>query len=115
MENSEKNAKKAAEEVYNYIKAVKEADALAAKKEAEKPSTPIEPTPAPSQPAIEPEKPAPEPSKPALTRGSYVNVKTGTKWYENSYGQGKSGVARSGSIKYINTNGTHPYNIDGLG
>lgn len=51
----------------------------------------------------------------SLGKGSYVSVKPGTKWYSNSYGGGKSGNARSGTIKYINSGGSHPYNIDGLG
>lgn len=54
-------------------------------------------------------------SKPSLTRGSYIEVKSGTRWYENSYGGGKSGNAKAGKIKYINEKGSHPYNIDGLG
>ncbi len=54
-------------------------------------------------------------SAPSLNKGSYVSVKPGTKWYSNSYGGGKSGNARSGTIKYINNGGSHPYNIDGLG
>ena len=53
--------------------------------------------------------------KPTLSTGSYVEVKPGTKWYSDSYGGGASGNARSGIIKYINTNGSHAYNIDGLG
>ena len=52
---------------------------------------------------------------PSLNKGSYVSVKPGTKWYANSYGGGNSGTARSGTIKYINNGGSHPYNIDGLG
>lgn len=52
---------------------------------------------------------------PSLTKGSYVSVKEGTKWYSNSYGGGKSGTAHAGTIKYINTKGSHPYNIDGKG
>ena len=52
---------------------------------------------------------------PSLNKGSYVSVKPGTKWYANSYGGGNSGNARSGTIKYINSGGSHPYNIDGLG
>jgi TP901 family phage tail tape measure protein len=51
----------------------------------------------------------------SLEKGSHVSVKPGTKWYSNSYGGGKSGNARSGTIKYINSGGSHPYNIDGLG
>ena len=54
-------------------------------------------------------------SKPSLTTGSYVEVKPGTRWYSDSYGGGRSGVARSGKIKYINAKGSHAYNIDGLG
>lgn len=52
---------------------------------------------------------------PSLSKGSYVSVKPGTRWYSNSYGGGISGTARSGTIRYINNSGTHPYNIDGLG
>lgn len=52
---------------------------------------------------------------PSLTKGSYVSVKEGTKWYSNSYGGGKSGKAHAGTIKYINSKGSHPYNIDGKG
>ena len=63
-----------------------------------------EPTPAPAEPA-----------KPSLNMGSYVEVKSGTRWYANSYGGGSSGAARSGKISYINLNGSHPYNIGGLG
>ena len=53
--------------------------------------------------------------KPALEKGSYVEVKSGTKWYANSYGGGASGKAKSGTIKYINTKGSHAYNINGAG
>ena len=56
-----------------------------------------------------------ETPKPSLTQGSYVEVKSGTKWYADSYGGGASGNAKSGTIKYINTKGSHAYNIDGLG
>ena len=52
---------------------------------------------------------------PSLSKGSYISVKPGTKWYANSYGGGSSGNAQSGTIKYINPSGTHPYNINGLG
>ena len=52
---------------------------------------------------------------PSLSKGSYVSVKPGTRWYSNSYGGGTSGTARSGTIRYVNNSGTHPYNIDGLG
>ena len=54
-------------------------------------------------------------AQPTLSKGSYVQVKPGTRWYEDSYGGGKSGTARAGTIKYINTKGSHAYNIDGLG
>lgn len=56
-----------------------------------------------------------ETTKPSLTKGSYVQVKSGTRWYADSYGGGSSGKAKAGTIKYINTKGSHPYNIDGLG
>ena len=52
---------------------------------------------------------------PSLEKGSYVSIKEGSKWYANSYGGGASGSAHSGTIKYINSKGSHPYNIDGLG
>ena len=52
---------------------------------------------------------------PSLAKGSHIEVKPGTKWYANSYGEGKSGTAKSGTIKYVNEKGSHPYNIDGLG
>ena len=52
---------------------------------------------------------------PSLSVGSYVEVKPGTRWYSDSYGSGASGNAKSGKIKYINTKGSHSYNIDGLG
>lgn len=58
---------------------------------------------------------AEEPQKPSLTKGSYIEVKSGTKWYADSYGGGASGNAKSGTIKYINESGSYPYNIDGLG
>lgn len=67
----------------------------------------------PSKPAVD-NKPKEE-SKPSLSKGSYVEVKPGTRWYADSYGGGASGIARSGTIKYINTNGSHAYNIEGLG
>lgn len=56
-----------------------------------------------------------ETKKPSLSKGSYVQVKSGTRWYADSYGGGSSGTAKAGTIKYINTKGSHPYNIDGLG
>jgi len=54
-------------------------------------------------------------SAPKLAVGSSVKVKSGAKWYADSYGGGSSGKAKNGKIKYINLKGTHPYNIDGLG
>lgn len=52
---------------------------------------------------------------PSLSVGSYVSVKPGTKWYSDSYGGGRSGNARAGKIKYINSRGSYGYNIEGLG
>ena len=52
---------------------------------------------------------------PALAVGSYVEVKPGTKWYADSGGGGAWGNARSGTIQYVNENGSHAYNIDGMG
>ena len=52
---------------------------------------------------------------PSLQKGANVSVKSGTRWYSTSYGGGASGVAHDGTIKYINTKGSHPYNIDGKG
>lgn len=54
-------------------------------------------------------------SKPKLEKGERVSVKSGAKWYADSYGGGSCGYAKGGTIKYINSSGTHPYNIDGLG
>ena len=56
-----------------------------------------------------------EEQKPDLTKGSFVEVKSGTRWYGDSWGGGGSGTARNGNIKYVNENGSHPYNIDGSG
>ena len=72
------------------------------------------------QPAVTNNTPTPtpapaEPAKPSLAKGSYVEVKSGTRWYADSYGGGGSGIARSGKIAYINTRGSHAYNIGGLG
>ena len=64
------------------------------------------------QPTVEP---ASEPAKPTLEIGSFVDVKSGALWYSNSYGGGKSGRAKDGKIKYINSKGSHPYNIGGAG
>lgn len=52
---------------------------------------------------------------PSLTKGSSITVKPGTRWYYDSYGTNPSGTARGGKIFNINTKGSHPYNIDGLG
>ena len=75
---------------------------------------PAEDTPATT--TVTPEStPAPaEPAAPSLTKGSYVSVKPGTKWYADSYGGGSWGYARAGSIKYTSS-GPYGYNIDGLG
>lgn len=54
-------------------------------------------------------------SAPSLQKGANVSVKSGARWYSTSYGGGASGVAHDGTIKYINTKGSHPYNIDGKG
>ena len=59
--------------------------------------------------------PSAEEQKPDLTKGSFVEVKSGTRWYGDSWGGGGSGTARNGNIKYVNENGSHPYNIDGSG
>lgn len=58
---------------------------------------------------------ASQPVAPSLAKGAYVQVKSGTKWYTDSYGGGTSGYAHAGTIKYINERGSHAYNIDGLG
>ena len=70
-----------------------------------------------NQPAAVEETPKPvetKPAAPSLTKGSYVSVKPGTKWYADSYGGGSWGYARAGSIKYTSS-GPYGYNIDGLG
>ena len=74
-----------------------------------------EPAPAPEQTQTAAPAQTSTPAAPSLTPGSYVEVKSGTKWYANSYGGGSWGYARSGTIKYTNTSGSHAYNIDGLG
>ena len=56
-----------------------------------------------------------EEPKPSLTKGSYVEVKPGAKWYGNSSGGGSWGYAKAGTIKYINEGSSHPYNINGAG
>ena len=60
-------------------------------------------------------EPASEPAQPTLEIGSFVDVKSGALWYSNSYGGGRSGRAKDGKIKYINSKGSHPYNIGGAG
>lgn len=50
-----------------------------------------------------------------VQKGDKVKVKSGTKWYYDSYGTAPTGTAKDGTIKYINENGSYPYNIDGLG
>ena len=72
------------------------------------------PAPASNTPSVTPAS-TPESSKPSLSVGSYIDVKSGTRWYANSYGGGSSGMARGGKIAYINANGSHAYNIGGLG
>ena len=109
-------AKKAAEEGY---KALNIKNEKTANEYAKDEVNSAKPTPTPT-PAVTPVTPAPAsapatPSAPSLTRGSYVRVKSGVRWYADSYGGGSSGPARNGSIRYINTRGSHPYNIDGLG
>lgn len=109
-------AKKAAEEGY---KALNIKNEKTANEYAKDEVNSEKPTPTPT-PAVTPVAPAPAsrpatPSAPSLTQGSYVKVKSGVRWYADSYGGGSSGPARNGSIRYINTRGSHPYNIDGLG
>ena len=59
---------------------------------------------------------SPVSAAPSLEVGSYVDVKSGSKWYEDSYGSsGKYGTARGGTIKYTNPGSPYPYNIDGAG
>jgi hypothetical protein len=108
------DAKKAAEEAtkaaYEYWQQEQnknaEVDPNLDKPEEEKPAV-VNNTPAPT--------PAPaEPAKPSLTKGSYVEVKPGTRWYADSYGGGGSGNARAGTIKYTSS-GPYGYNIGGLG
>lgn len=57
----------------------------------------------------------PAAAPPSLAVGSYVDVKSGAKWYGNSYGGDGSGSARGGTIKYTNPGSPYPYNIDGAG
>lgn len=110
--DAEKAAKDATQAAYEYQQRenAKNAniDTNLDTKTGEDNSNPVES--APAQPVA-----SEEPSKPSLTKGSYVDVKSGTRWYADSYGGGASGYARSGKIKFINLNGSYPYNIDGLG
>ena len=55
------------------------------------------------------------PTPPSLTKGTYVDVKPGTKWYYNSQGAAPWGWAKGGHIKYLATSNQYGYNIDGLG
>ena len=109
-ENAKKAAEEATQAAYEYWQQEqnKNADVDPNLDKPEDNPTPTNNTPAPT--------PAPaEPSKPSLNNGSYIDVKSGTRWYANSYGGGNSGLARGGKIAYINTNGSHAYNIGGLG
>ena len=71
----------------------------------------------------EPKKEDPQPTTPKtdaidydkIKKGTKVEVKSGQKWYYDSYGISPTGTARDGTIKYINRDGTHPFNIEGLG
>jgi hypothetical protein len=83
--------------------------AAATKKEPVKPAAPSTST---NQNTTQQPQEAP---KPSLVKGSYVEVKPGTRWYANSAGGGPSGNAKSGTIKYVNNSGAYAYNIDGLG
>ena len=105
-------AKQATEDAKNYWLAEQNKNAdvednienIAAEQEKNQPTT-VEETPKPVKTA---------PAAPSLTKGSYVSVKPGTKWYADSYGGGSWGYARAGSIKYTSS-GPYGYNIDGLG
>ena len=52
---------------------------------------------------------------PTLTVGNAVSVKEGTRWYYDAQGNGPSGMAKAGTIKYVSPNSPYGYNIDGLG
>ena len=71
---------------------------------------PVKPT---TPPPTAPAKPT-SPPPPSLSKGSYVSVKPGTRWYSTSSGRGTSGPARAGRIRYTSSN-SYGYNIDGLG
>lgn len=109
-EDAKKAAEEATQAAYTYWQQEQnknaEVDPNLDKPEEEQPevvnNTPT-PTPAPTEPA-----------KPSLSKGSYVEVKSGTRWYADSYGGGSSGRARAGTIKYTSS-GPYGYNIDGLG
>lgn len=51
----------------------------------------------------------------SLSVGSYVDVKSGTKWYADSHGGAPWGWARSGTIQYTADGAPLAYNIEGLG
>ena len=109
-QEAEAAAKAATEEAYKYWQQEQNKNASVDNK-IDKPAEnqPTNTTPATPAPK------APEPAKPSLNTGSYIEVKSGTRWYADSYGGGASGPARSGKISYINLKGSHPYNIGGLG
>ena len=108
-QDAELAAKAATEEAYKYWQQEQnknaEVDANLDKPEENKPA-PTNNAPVVSAPA--------EPAKPSLAKGSYVEVKPGTRWYADSYGGGGSGYARAGTIKYTSS-GPYGYNIGGLG
>ena len=111
-EEASNAAKKATEDAKNYWLAEQNKNAdvednienIAAENEKNQPTV-VEETPKPVETT---------PAAPSLTKGSYVSVKPGTKWYADSYGGGSWGYARAGSIKYTSS-GPYGYNIDGLG
>ena len=111
-EEASNAAKKATEDAKNYWLAEQNKNAdveanienIAAENDKNQPTT-VEETPKPVETT---------PAAPSLTKGSYVSVKPGTKWYADSYGGGSWGYARAGSIKYTSS-GPYGYNIDGLG
>lgn len=109
-QEAEAAAKAATEEAYKYWQQEQNKNASVDNKI----DKPAENKPANTTPAT-PAPKAPEPAKPSLNTGSYIEVKSGTRWYADSYGGGASGPARSGKISYINLRGSHPYNIGGLG
>lgn len=109
-EDAKKAAEEATQAAYTYWQQEQnknaEVDPNLDKPEEEQPAA-VNNTPAPT--------PTPaEPAKPSLSKGSYVEVKSGTRWYADSYGGGSSGRARAGTIKYTSS-GPYGYNIDGLG